>query len=78
MLLNNPFSEAANKARQAGLCPILLLDEFYTNHWDIETLCSELTCIECLGVSEKHLPPISLMADQQENDEEEGVLEIPF
>ena len=28
-------------------CPIDGLDDFYTNHWDVDSLCSLMACPEC-------------------------------
>ena len=31
---------AAAAGRNSGVCPIDLLDDLFTNHWDIEEVCS--------------------------------------
>ena len=49
----NPFEDpveiAQREARARGVCPILLLDDFFTDHWDHDTLCSGFECASCVG-----------------------------
>ena len=40
MLRENPFDLAARKGLQTGVCPIWLLDAFFTNHTALDELCA--------------------------------------
>lgn len=52
MLEESPFTVAARRAAEEGVCPVNLLDAFYTNHADFDSLCSEFTCRECVATPE--------------------------
>ena len=45
----SPFEAAALRAGREGSCPVRMLEDFYTNHWGFETLCSEFRCRECVA-----------------------------
>ena len=49
MPLGSPFEAAALEAGRKGSCPVWELEDFYTNHWDFETLCSDFGCEECVA-----------------------------
>ena len=50
--LIDPFEIAARKAKLEGICPISLLDDFYTNHWDCVSLCASFNCSLCVATPE--------------------------
>lgn len=45
----DPVEIARREARARGVCPVTLLDDFFTEHWDHETLCSGFACTSCVG-----------------------------
>ena len=49
MLANDHFGDAWRKAQEANECPISFLDDFYTNHSDICSLCGAFECRECVA-----------------------------
>lgn len=49
---DDPFVAAADRARPLGLCPIGMLEDFFTNHWDHDSLCSGFGCVECVSTPE--------------------------
>jgi len=49
MMFDGPFEAAALEAGRKGSCPVWELEDFYTNHWDFETLCSDFGCEECVA-----------------------------
>ena len=69
MQFGSPFEAAALEAGRKGSCPVWELEDFYTNHWDFETLCSEFRCRECvaepeaLGPTEPRTPGTETSAD---------------
>ena len=52
MVNDNPFAVAAERASSLGVCPISMLEDFYTNHWDHDSMCSGFTCEECVATPE--------------------------
>ena len=50
--LVSPVEVAAERARALGLCPIDMLEDFYTNHWDHDSLCAGFDCRECVAAPE--------------------------
>ena len=52
MLPGSPFEAAARDGGDAGACPVTMLDAFYTNHWDFDSLCSGFACAECVATPE--------------------------
>ena len=40
---------AARAATRQGVCPIRLLDDFYTDHWVTEELCHAFVCDGCVA-----------------------------
>ena len=52
MPFGSAFEAAALKAGREGSCPVWMLEDFYTNHWDFETLCSSFNCGECVAAPE--------------------------
>lgn len=50
--LASPFEVAAERARPLGLCPVNMLEDFYTNHWDHDSLCACFDCRECVASPE--------------------------
>ena len=77
-MLSNPFELATRQAALKGACPVQELDDFYTNHWDFPTLCSDFRCALCVAMPEdmgyvgwEPLP-------EAEADHEEEEWEIPF
>ena len=51
--LVSPVEAAAERARPLGICPINMLDDFYTNHWDHDSLCAGFDCRECVATPEE-------------------------
>ena len=45
----DPVEIASREARARGVCPVTLLDDFFAEHWDHETLCSGFDCPRCAG-----------------------------
>lgn len=76
MLLADPIKVAMVKAEKQGTCPIWLLDDFYTSHWDIPTLCSGFPCRECVADPED-LGPTEPW-DAHGKEEEPTFWDIPF
>jgi len=56
-------------------CPVGGLDEFYTNHWDFETLCLEMHCKVCTADPEDLPQPDPCVAPE---DREPSEWDIPF
>ena len=52
MMFDGPFEAAALEAGRKGSCPVWELEDFYTNHWGFETLCSGFCCRECAAEPE--------------------------
>ena len=69
MLPESPFETAARKAGERGACPVWELEDFYANHWDFESLCSDFCCRKCvaepeaLGPTEPRSPGTETSAD---------------
>ena len=49
MRLNDTFLTARREAERSGICPVLLLEDFYTEHWDFDALCGEFGCKTCVA-----------------------------
>ena len=49
---DDPFAIAGRDARRAGVCPVTLLDPFFSNHWDFDSLCGGFSCRECVATPE--------------------------
>ena len=49
MPFDSPLETARKRARELGGCPVWALEDFYTDHWDFETLCSDFGCEECVA-----------------------------
>ena len=79
MRRDDAFRLAGAEAKAAGICPVNLLEAFYTNHWDFGTLCAGFACGECVAT----LEDIGC-GDDVEGDwpaygnELEGDWEVPF
>jgi hypothetical protein len=73
MPFGSPFEAAVLEAGRKGSCPVWELEDFYTNHWDFETLYSEFRCRECVAEPEDLGPtePWTPGADSSSDD-------IPF
>lgn len=52
MQREDAFRSPATEAKAAGICPVNLLEAFYTNHWDFESLCAGFACKECVATLE--------------------------
>ena len=52
MRRDETFRLAEAEAKAAGICPVNLLEDFYTNHWDFGTLCAGFACGECVATLE--------------------------
>lgn len=52
MQREDAFRLAAAEAKAAGICPVNLLEAFYTNRWDFESLCAGFACKECVATLE--------------------------
>ena len=52
MLHENPFGVAEREGAERGVCPVTLLDEFFTNHTAVDELCAEFSCKECIATDE--------------------------
>lgn len=50
MLPDNPFDLAQRSALRIGVCPVELLDDFFTNHTTFDELCSYFTCKTCVAM----------------------------
>lgn len=79
MQCKDEFRLAEAEAKAAGICPVNLLEAFYTNHWDFETLCTGFACRECVAT----LEDIGYSAAGEEMEpalttELDGDWEIPF
>ena len=72
-MLDDPFETAALKAGREGSCPVWALEDFYTNHWDFETLCSEFGCKECVAEPEDLGPTDPWVPDGESTPDD-----IPF
>ena len=46
------FDLAGHKAMATGVCPVTLLDAFFTDHWDFDSLCAGFPCGECVAAPE--------------------------
>ena len=46
------FDLASRKAKETGACPVTLLDAFFANHWDFDSLCAGFSCRKCVAVPE--------------------------
>ena len=77
MRLGDRFATARHGALKAGICPVLLLDDFYTEHWDFGTLCREFGCKTCVAEPEDMGCPVSDEVTVDSLTVEEGC-EIPF
>ena len=77
MLRENPFDLAAREGSQAGVCPVWLLDAFFTNHTAFDELCSEFACKVCVATDEDMgFGGEPWLPSAQPSDE--GDWEIPF
>lgn len=52
MMRDDPFEAASGKAAALGACPVDLLDDWYTDHWDFDSLCTGLACPKCVATPE--------------------------
>ena len=52
MLHDSPFELAGRDAGRIGVCPVALLDAFFTNHWDFDSLCAGFSCGKCIATPE--------------------------
>lgn len=80
MLRDNPFDIAAYEGARLGVCPVLQLDDFFTNHAVFEDLCAEFKCKECVAALEDMgiFPPDPDKEQEESTINEEGDCEIPF
>ena len=77
MLRENPFDIAEREGGKAGVCPVTLLDGFFTNHTAFDELCSESSCRECVATDEDMgFGGDPWLPSAQPSDEEDW--EIPF
>lgn len=79
MLLDDPFEIAERDAGRAGACPVTMLDAFFTDHWDFDSLCGGFACRGCAAEPEdmRHGGPAA-EGESGTRIEEEGDLGIPF
>lgn len=73
MLPESPLEVARRRARKLGGCPVWQLEDFYTDHWDFETLCSEFGCAECAAGPEEMGP-----TEPWAPDVDGPLVDIPF
>ena len=73
MLLESPFEAARRRACEAGGCPVWQLDDFYTDHWDFDTLCSDFGCAECVADPEDMGP-----TEPWDPVQDDPLVDIPF
>ena len=52
MLREQRFDLAERSAKATGACPVTLLDAFFTEHWDFDSLCGGFSCRECVATPE--------------------------
>ena len=52
MLREDPFIRAGREAKAAGACPVTLLEAFFADHWDFDSLCVGFSCGECVAAPE--------------------------
>lgn len=52
MLYEGPFEKASRQARAGGVCPVALLEGFFTDHWTFDELCSGFDCGACVATDE--------------------------
>ena len=77
MLHENPFGVAEREGAERGVCPVTLLDEFFTNHTAFDEICAEFACKICvatdedMGLGGEHWPPSAQPSDGRD-------WEIPF
>ena len=76
-MLSNPFDLALRQAALKGICPVCELDDFYTNHWDFPTLCSEFRCATCVATPED-MGFVDWEPLPETQAEQEEKWEIPF
>lgn len=72
-MTSDPFGLAARQAATRGTCPVWELDDFYANHWDFWSLCSDFACAECVAT-----PEDMGFDDRDPATEPGGDLDIPF
>ena len=72
----NPFEAVREQAQRANACPIEFLDDFYTNHWDVSSLCGAFECREC--VADPMDIGLGPWDDEPPCDEGDCDLTIPF
>lgn len=49
MPYDDVFGRASEEGWLRGECPVLLLPDFYTNHWDFWALCGSFGCDDCVA-----------------------------
>ena len=74
MLYENPFDKARRQARARGECPVMLLDEFFTNHWTFDELCADFNCKSCVA----SLEDLGLVSKLEFPDSPMENWQIPF
>ena len=52
MITTSRIREIELLARKAKVCPVSMLDEYSSNHWDFCALCAEFNCKECVATPE--------------------------
>lgn len=77
MMGPDDFSIAAEEAERAGACPVGKLPEFYTSHWDFDSLCSGFGCAERVATPED-FGYAGCAAEPVAEAEEEVISGIPF
>lgn len=72
---SDPLEPVRRQALELGLCPIGLVDEFTSEHWDVCEICSWFDCEVCVATPEDFG-----FGGSQDDDEVDGIQDaaIPF
>ena len=73
--IQDPLDPVREIARELELCPVSLVDEFTSEHWDAFEICSWFECEKCVATPED-------FGFSEGTDDDEGLPEagrgIPF
>ena len=79
MMGADPFERAWAEAAELGVCPVCLVEGFYKETCDFDTLCDAFECDECVATPEDMgWRPDDEGAARDGRGREEESLEIPF
>ena len=70
------IKDAYRRGKASGACPIFELPDFYTNHWDVFSLCDMFPCPGCFDDSV--LPGPEDLSPYDPGEPDECELNIPF